>query len=231
MGPSLQVCLNALDVKGDHAASDAGELHILERTSLKFLAQNCILAQAPNLTRFKVSGSLPTLQLNFSDRKYKSLMRMIDVALPKFDDPANSPTTRPPAQPMPRHTSFAQSRNKVVSDEEDDDLQVGGDTDTEGESDSEDEKEGGTEEEFYDTPDIVDGVRPFLSGAPSVLLTPVDECRSRMFTKRLSSSLSPWTAFRRPSSGPMSIQPSPTASLSTPSSRVSSSASSSARST
>ncbi|GJN91455.1 hypothetical protein Rhopal_004478-T1 [Rhodotorula paludigena] len=157
MGPSLQVCLDALDVKGEHAASDAGELHILERTSLKFLAQNCILAQAPNLTRFKVSGSLPTLQLNFSDRKYKSLMRMIDVALPKFDDPANSPSTRPPAQPMPRHTSFAQSRNKVVSDEEDDDLQVGGDTDTEGGSDSEDEKEGGTEEEFYDTPDIVDG--------------------------------------------------------------------------
>ena len=63
MGPSLQVCLDALaDENGGHAAG--GELHILERTSLTFLAQNCILDQAPNLTRFKVSGSLPALQLN-----------------------------------------------------------------------------------------------------------------------------------------------------------------------
>lgn len=63
MGPSLQACLDALDdSSGGHA--NGGELHILERTSLTFLAQNCILAQAPNLTRFKVSGSLPTLQVN-----------------------------------------------------------------------------------------------------------------------------------------------------------------------
>lgn len=68
MGPSLKVCLDALD--GDHAdqANGAGELHILERTSLKFLAQNCILNEAPNLTRFKISGSLPSLQLNVRSR-------------------------------------------------------------------------------------------------------------------------------------------------------------------
>lgn len=63
MGPSLQVCLDALeDAHGHHTSG--GELHILERTSLTFLAQNCILAQAPNLTRFKISGSLPTLKVN-----------------------------------------------------------------------------------------------------------------------------------------------------------------------
>lgn len=66
MGPSLQVCLDALnDEHGGHHTA-GGELHILERTSLTFLAQNCILAQAPNLTRFKISGSLPTLQVNVS---------------------------------------------------------------------------------------------------------------------------------------------------------------------
>lgn len=63
MGPSLQACLEALDDDHDGHAS-GGELHILERTSLTFLAQNCILNQAPNLTRFKISGSLPTLQVN-----------------------------------------------------------------------------------------------------------------------------------------------------------------------
>lgn len=57
------MCLDALDDKsGGHASGS--ELHILERTSLTFLVQNCILAQAPNLTRFKISGSLPALHVN-----------------------------------------------------------------------------------------------------------------------------------------------------------------------
>jgi len=64
MGSSLQVCLDALEGHHHGAVDGVGELHILERTSLKFLAQNCIINDAPNLTRFKVSGSLPSLQLN-----------------------------------------------------------------------------------------------------------------------------------------------------------------------
>lgn len=39
-----------------------------------------------NLARFKISGKLPTLQLNFSDSKYKSVLRLVDVTIPKFDD-------------------------------------------------------------------------------------------------------------------------------------------------
>lgn len=64
MGPTLRVCLDALEKPEAHSDSSLGELHILERTSLAFLAQNCILADAPNLTRLKISGSLPSLQLN-----------------------------------------------------------------------------------------------------------------------------------------------------------------------
>ncbi|BGP36549.1 Vacuolar protein sorting-associated protein 13 [Rhodotorula kratochvilovae] len=160
MGPSLQVCLDELDVKDGHkhAAGEAGELHILERTSLKFLAQNCIVASAPNLTRFKISGSLPTLQLNFSDRKYKSLMRMIDVALPKFDDPNAASRSRPPIQPVVRHSSFARSRSRVVPDEDDEDLTVGDETDEEASEagEVEEDKDDG-KDEFFDTPDIADG--------------------------------------------------------------------------
>ena len=39
-----------------------------------------------NLARFKISGKLPTLQLNFSDSKYKSVLRLVDVTIPKFDN-------------------------------------------------------------------------------------------------------------------------------------------------
>ncbi|KAL7343935.1 hypothetical protein BJY59DRAFT_711306 [Rhodotorula toruloides] len=160
MGPSLQTCLDALDIKGDHHSSSTGELHILERTSLTFLAQNCILAQAPNLTRFKVSGSLPTLQLNFSDRKYKSLMRMIDVAIPHFGD-EDVQVQRPGPQPNQRGTSFAQSRSRAATlDDDDEDLHVGHYTDSESAEgdagDDEDDKDGG-KDEFFDTPDIADG--------------------------------------------------------------------------
>lgn len=73
MGPTLRVCLDALDKPEMHSDSSLGELHILERTSLKFLAQNCILAEAPNLTRLKVSGSLPSLQVNVC--LYSDLLR------------------------------------------------------------------------------------------------------------------------------------------------------------
>ena len=39
-----------------------------------------------SLARFKVSGKLPTLQLNFSDSKYRSVLRLVDVTIPNFDN-------------------------------------------------------------------------------------------------------------------------------------------------
>ena len=39
-----------------------------------------------NLAQFKVSGTLPTLHVNFSDSKYKSLMRLVEVCIPHFED-------------------------------------------------------------------------------------------------------------------------------------------------
>lgn len=79
MGQSLEDCMKGLD--GHHSGH---EVHLLERIDMKFLAENCIVPKAPNLTRFKISGQLPNLQVNFSDARYKQLMRMIDVAIPKF---------------------------------------------------------------------------------------------------------------------------------------------------
>lgn len=61
-------------------------MHLLERINMDFEVQNSIVPTAYNLARFKVSGTLPTLQLNMSDVKYRSLMRLIDVCVPHFGD-------------------------------------------------------------------------------------------------------------------------------------------------
>jgi vacuolar protein sorting-associated protein 13A/C len=53
--------------------------------NIDLTAQNSIVPTARNLTRFKVFGKLPSLHVNFSDSKYKLLMRLIDVAIPHFD--------------------------------------------------------------------------------------------------------------------------------------------------
>jgi vacuolar protein sorting-associated protein 13A/C len=73
-------------------------LHLLERINIDLLVQNSIVPKAFNLARFKVSGKLPALQVNLSDAKYKSLIRLIDVCIPKFDDGAAEPSL---VQPVP----------------------------------------------------------------------------------------------------------------------------------
>ena len=55
-----------------------------------------------SLARFKISGKLPTLQLNFSDSKYKSILRLTDVTIPRFD---NSVVDSKAAVPSDYHSS------------------------------------------------------------------------------------------------------------------------------
>jgi vacuolar protein sorting-associated protein 13A/C len=70
IGNNLDSCLLALD----QVHASGVELHIVERINMSFIVQNAIL-NVPNLTRFKISGDLPQLRLNFSDNKYsKSTM-------------------------------------------------------------------------------------------------------------------------------------------------------------
>ncbi|PWN54382.1 hypothetical protein IE53DRAFT_157097 [Violaceomyces palustris] len=80
MGNDLESCMKGLSSD----STDHG-LHLLERINLDFTVHNSILPKAPNLTKFKITGHLPTLKVNFSDRKYKALMRMVDIAIPNFD--------------------------------------------------------------------------------------------------------------------------------------------------
>jgi vacuolar protein sorting-associated protein 13A/C len=60
--------------------------HIIERVSIDLQVQNSIVPSVVSLARFKISGKLPTLQLNFSDSKYKSILRLVDVTIPRLDN-------------------------------------------------------------------------------------------------------------------------------------------------
>jgi vacuolar protein sorting-associated protein 13A/C len=80
LGNDLELCRKAL------TSHERDTLHLVERINMDFQVQNSIVPSALNLARFKVAGKLPTLQVNFSDTKYKTLMRLIDVTIPKFDD-------------------------------------------------------------------------------------------------------------------------------------------------
>ncbi|KAG2072635.1 DUF1162-domain-containing protein [Suillus decipiens] len=80
LGNDLQACRDAL------TSEKSDTLHLLERININLLVQNSIVPSAVNLARFKISGKLPSLQVNISDAKYKSLMRLIDVAIPNFDE-------------------------------------------------------------------------------------------------------------------------------------------------
>ncbi|KAL4070939.1 vacuolar protein sorting-associated protein 13 [Scleroderma citrinum] len=84
VGYDLQSCRDAL-------VSENGDfLHLLERTNIELKVQSSIVPNAVNLTRFKVSGKLPSLHINISDAKYKILMRLIDVTIPNFNDSEES---------------------------------------------------------------------------------------------------------------------------------------------
>lgn len=95
LGDELQACRDALTSDGTDS------LHLLERINIDLQVQNSIVPSAVNLSRFKVSGNLPTLQLNFSDTKYKTIMRLVDVTIPKLGDEDSSAPPQTSGYQMP----------------------------------------------------------------------------------------------------------------------------------
>lgn len=123
LGNDLEVVLAGLN--NDH--SNAQELHLLERINLDFAVHNTIVPDAVNLAKFKVSGKLPELQVNLSNQKYKGIMRIIDVAIPKFDDAEATSTNKPkaksekesarsPALPLPNNVFSRQAAEYAIED-------------------------------------------------------------------------------------------------------------------
>ncbi|EEH08104.1 vacuolar sorting-associated protein [Histoplasma capsulatum G186AR] len=60
--------------------------HIIDRISMNFMLELCIVPKSTELTRTRVSGHLQELHASMSDTKYKNLMRLIDIAIPQIDD-------------------------------------------------------------------------------------------------------------------------------------------------
>ncbi|KAF7347835.1 hypothetical protein MVEN_01541000 [Mycena venus] len=139
LGNDFQSCQDAL-------TSDAKDsLHLLERTNFDLQVQNSIVPTAFNLARFKVSGHLPSLQVNLSDVKYKALMRLIDVCIPKFGDDANAAATPPP---MVKSASNAFQLPSGLFGQSDTEYNV---ADEEDEAD--DDASTGGEDKFFEAPD------------------------------------------------------------------------------
>jgi len=115
--------------------SESKSFHVVERINMDFTIASCIVPKAADLTKFRVVGHLPLLQAKLSDTKYKALMRVLDFAVPKFDeggkqDAPNQKATdaekakrRRSALPVddagrPRGKSFQASREELLAEEE-----------------------------------------------------------------------------------------------------------------
>ncbi|KAL1957788.1 hypothetical protein VTO42DRAFT_5506 [Malbranchea cinnamomea] len=81
IGPDIEATKAQLDPN-----SPSRNFHIIDRISVDFVLELCIVPQSAELTRTRLSGHLPELHASMSDQKYKNLMRLIDIAIPRFND-------------------------------------------------------------------------------------------------------------------------------------------------
>ncbi|TVY16543.1 Vacuolar protein sorting-associated protein 13 [Lachnellula arida] len=137
IGPSIEDTKSQLEKRDNNKS-----MHIVEKINIDFTVETSIIPKAPNLTKVRISGHLPILHASVSDKKYKNLMRLIEVAIPKLDkeDEPSQSSTPEKAVPRPRaqssiskksdkthqrdaSTSFKFSTQEaiVIQDESDDD--------------------------------------------------------------------------------------------------------------
>jgi len=77
------------------AKDSSRNFHIVERINMDFEIAACIVPKATDLTKFSIDGHLPVLHAMISDAKYKALMKLLDFAIPKFDEASASQKPRP----------------------------------------------------------------------------------------------------------------------------------------
>lgn len=151
IGPGIQATKDQL-----HSKDDSKNLHIIDRINMDFVLETSIIPKATDLTKTRISGHLPVLHASISDKKYKNLMKLIDIAVPKFetDEPLDGKTpaptkkaddslTRKPetedAISRPRSKSFSVPAQQDLVLDEDSDDEINQDTkDEKGKSDNDD---------------------------------------------------------------------------------------------
>ncbi len=131
IGPGIEATRAQLD-----AEEDSQSMRIIDRINMAFLLENSIVPKAADVTKIRISGSLPVLHASISDKKYKNLMRLIDVAVPKFDS-AEAQTNGTAVESQTQHPveDQAMSKRKSVALLEAKDLPIL-DHDSDGEEDA-----------------------------------------------------------------------------------------------
>ncbi|KAJ2809144.1 Vacuolar protein sorting-associated protein 13 [Coemansia guatemalensis] len=82
VGNGLDSCMRAL-----REGKTNKKLHVVDRIELNLDLGLCILSEPPlHMPKVTVDGSLPSLQVYFSDRKYKAIMGSIDLILEAIKD-------------------------------------------------------------------------------------------------------------------------------------------------
>ena len=81
IGPGIRATKEQLG-----SEEDPKNLRIIDRINMDFVLETSIIPKATDLTKTRISGHLPVLHASISDKKYKNLMKLIDVAIPKFDN-------------------------------------------------------------------------------------------------------------------------------------------------
>ncbi|TVY71541.1 Vacuolar protein sorting-associated protein, partial [Lachnellula suecica] len=114
IGPSIEATKSQLEKRDDSLS-----LHIVEKINIDFTVETSIIPKAPNLTKVRISGHLPILHASVSDKKYKNLMRLIEVAIPNMDEDEESAPAQPAASrkaiesPRPRAESSVSKSDKT----------------------------------------------------------------------------------------------------------------------
>lgn len=80
LGPGIEATKEQLNTE-----EDPKKLRIIDRINMDFLVETSIMPKATDLTKTRVTGHMPVLHASISDSKYKNLMKLIDIAIPKFD--------------------------------------------------------------------------------------------------------------------------------------------------
>lgn len=109
LGSSIEETKKQLD-----PSNTSRHLHIVDRINIDFTVETCIVPKAAGLTKFRVGGHLPMLHASISDSKYKSLMKLIDVAIPKFG--SDEDKTQKPVQAAQKQTQRPRQKSIMDSD-------------------------------------------------------------------------------------------------------------------
>lgn len=139
IGPGIQATKDQLNSK-----DKSKNYHIIDRINMDFVLETSIIPKATDLTKTRISGHLPVLHASISDTKYKNMMKLIDIAIPKFEsDEASNGTAQvaPKQQPSQGDKSRAEEalgrpRSKSVAGPIQQELVMEEDSDAEDEPDS-----------------------------------------------------------------------------------------------